>query len=114
MMPTELFDSLPYQCRYGDARLSNAALAGHGDDGANQQIFHNIGQLGLICGVYMVKALKFCNFYQLSNQVTLGLSEEEICHNLTLVTRQIIEQERRVRETQSGMAYQLRDRIGRT
>lgn len=79
------------------------------------RIFHNIGQLGMtVRGLYGEGTEVLGNFYQLSNQVTLGLSEEEICHNLTLVTRQIIEQERRVRESlKSGMAYQLRDRIGR-
>ncbi|HCF51047.1 MAG TPA: protein arginine kinase [Syntrophomonas sp.] len=79
------------------------------------RIFHNIGQLGMtVRGLYGEGTEILGNFYQLSNQVTLGLSEEEICHNLTLVTRQIIEQERRVRDSlQKGMAYQLQDRIGR-
>lgn len=79
------------------------------------RIFHNIGQLGMtVRGLYGEGTEVLGNFYQLSNQVTLGLSEEEICNNLSLVTRQIIEQERMVRSSlQKGMAYQLRDKIGR-
>ncbi len=79
------------------------------------RIFHNIGQLGMtVRGLYGEGTEVLGNFYQLSNQVTLGLSEEEICHNLFLMTRQIIEQERMVRESlKQGMIYQLHDRIGR-
>ncbi len=79
------------------------------------RIFHNIGQLGMtVRGLYGEGTEILGNLYQLSNQVTLGLSEEEICHNLSLVARQIIEQERMVRESlKTGMAYQLRDKIGR-
>lgn len=79
------------------------------------RIFHSIGQVGMtVRGLYGEGTEVLGNLYQLSNQVTLGLSEEEICHNLTLMTRQIVEQERMVRDSlRSGMAYQIRDRIGR-
>lgn len=80
-----------------------------------KRIFNSIGQFGMtVRGLYGEGTEAVGNLYQLSNQVTLGLSEEEICHNLILITRQIMEQERKVRAgLQSGMAYQIRDRVGR-
>jgi len=38
------------------------------------------------------------NFYQVSNQVTLGHPEEEIINNIEMVTKQIIEHEKKARE----------------
>ncbi|MGI6433859.1 MAG: protein arginine kinase [Syntrophomonadaceae bacterium] len=80
-----------------------------------KRIFNSIGQFGMtVRGLYGEGTEVLGNLYQLSNQVTLGLNEKEICHNLILITRQIVEQERKVRDSmQSGMAYQIRDRIGR-
>jgi protein arginine kinase len=39
------------------------------------------------------------NFFQISNQLSLGLSEEEIIENINGLIRQIIEQENQARET---------------
>lgn len=80
-----------------------------------KRIFNSIGQFGMtVRGLYGEGTEALGNLYQLSNQVTLGLNEDEICHNLILITRQIVEQERKVREgLQSGTACQIRDRVGR-
>ncbi len=50
-------------------------------------------------------------FYQLSNQVTLGLSEESAIENLRAIATQIIVQERAARAAESGDA--LEDRVWR-
>ncbi|MBC7345959.1 MAG: protein arginine kinase [Clostridia bacterium] len=55
------------------------------------------------------------NLFQISNQVTLGRSEEEMLANLVAVTKQLIEQERAAREMLLREAgAQLEDRIGRS
>lgn len=55
------------------------------------------------------------NVYQISNQVTLGHTEEEIIEHLVQLTRQILEQERTLRERMRGQSRtQLEDRIFRS
>lgn len=55
------------------------------------------------------------NFFQISNQVSLGLSEEEIISNINGLIRQIIEQENQARELMltKGRA-ELEDRVNRS
>ena len=54
------------------------------------------------------------NFYQISNQITLGFSEEEIIDNLEKVNRQIISQEQKVRKNLlSNSKSQLEDQVWR-
>lgn len=54
------------------------------------------------------------NFFQVSNQVSLGHSEEEIIENINGLIRQIIEQENQARETMlSRNKAMLDDRINR-
>ncbi len=50
--------------------------------------------------------------YQLSNQITLGLSEAEAIDNLNAITAQVIEQERRARE-ELGSNLVIQDKIQR-
>lgn len=58
-----------------------------------------VSQLGLaVRGVFGEGSEAKGNIYQLSNQVTLGRTEEEIIDNLNRVTEQIIQQERHWRE----------------
>jgi protein arginine kinase len=55
------------------------------------------------------------NLFQISNQVTLGRSEEEIIANLVAVTRQLIDEEKAAREMLLREAgAQLEDRVGRS
>ncbi len=54
------------------------------------------------------------NFFQMSNQITHGQSEEEICNHLQAVTEQIVDQEHLLRERlKIDLKYQLEDKIGR-
>jgi len=58
-------------------------------------LLNAVNQVGLtIRGIYGEGSNVQGNVYQISNQITLGLSEEEIISNLTAVTKQIIGRER--------------------
>ncbi|MDD4899496.1 MAG: protein arginine kinase [Candidatus Omnitrophica bacterium] len=55
------------------------------------------------------------NFFQISNQVSLGHSEEEIIENINGLIKQIIEQENQAREVLLGQSKALlEDRISRS
>lgn len=61
-------------------------------------IVNTVTQVGMtIRGIYGEGSNIMGNIYQVSNQVTLGLSEEEIINNLTAVTKKIIDQEEKAR-----------------
>ncbi|MGR6837393.1 protein arginine kinase [Syntrophomonas erecta] len=83
--------------------------------GQINQIVHNISQLGMaVRGMYGEGTEALGNFFQISNQITLGQTEEDIDSNLTTITRQILEQERILRDNmQNQIKIQLEDRIGR-
>ncbi|MFG6117319.1 protein arginine kinase [Halobacillus sp. MO56] len=75
-----------------------------------------INQLGLVVrGIYGEGSEALGNIFQISNQITLGKSEDDIVEDLQSVVRQLIDQERRARETlmqRSGL--QLEDRVFRS
>jgi protein arginine kinase len=62
-------------------------------------IVKTVTQVGMtIRGLYGEGSNIMGNIYQISNQVTLGFSEDEIINNLTAVTTKIIDQEKRMRQ----------------
>lgn len=62
-------------------------------------MMHFANKIGLaVRGVYGEGSDFTGNLYQISNQVTLGISEEEIIEKLREVTLQIVEKERTVRQ----------------
>ena len=62
------------------------------------QVMRNVSKIGLtIRGLYGEGSEPAGEFYQLSNQVTLGISEQTALDNLTDITRQLITEERRLR-----------------
>jgi len=83
--------------------------------GLVNRIFQNISQFGMtVRGLYGEGSEVIGNFFQLSNQVTLGQSEEDIVAHLTSIALQVVEQERLMRSRlASEMKYQLEDRVGR-
>jgi len=83
--------------------------------GQLNHVLQNIGQLGMaVRGLYGEGSQPVGNFYQISNQVTLGQTEEDICTYLQTVTEQIVEQESLLRERlKTDLKYQLEDKIGR-
>ena len=83
--------------------------------GQTGQILQNIGQLGMtVRGLYGEGTEATGNFFQMSNQTTMGQSEEDICNHLQAVTEQIVEQELLLRERlKIDLKHQLEDKIGR-
>ncbi len=83
--------------------------------GQGTHIYQNISQLGIaVRGMYGEGSQASGNLFQLSNQVTLGQSEEEICHYLQTIAGQVVSQERAMRENVARqMPYHLADRVGR-
>lgn len=69
------------------------------DSGAIQQLANTVAKLGLtIRGLYGEGSKPEGAIYQLSNQVTLGISEKAAIENLKGIAAQIIRQERTARE----------------
>lgn len=80
------------------------------------RIIPAINQLGLVVrGIYGEGSEALGNIFQISNQTTLGKSENDIVQDLTIVVQQIIAQERLAREALvSTMNIQLEDRVFRS
>ncbi|UUZ87190.1 protein arginine kinase [Paenibacillus sp. P26] len=73
------------------------------------RILSAITQVGLaVRGLYGEGSEALGNLFQISNQITLGQSEEEIIDNLYSVVRQIIEHERAARQK---LLYETRAKI---
>jgi protein arginine kinase len=74
-----------------------------------------VNQVSLtVRGLYGEGTEMIGNIFQLSNQITLGQSEEEIWQNLYSVTRQLINQEKKAREQLLNEGREkLADRAGR-
>ncbi len=65
-----------------------------------EKVFHAVAKLNLaVRGLYGEGTQALGDFYQISNQVTLGKTETEIVQNVSAVIPQIIQYERKVRET---------------
>lgn len=80
------------------------------------RILQAVNQVGLaVRGLYGEGSEAIGNLFQISNQITLGQSEEEIIDNLHSVVRQIIEHERSARQVLAGESKaRLQDRICRS
>lgn len=83
------------------------------ESGAMPRISSNLSKLGLtIRGSYGEGTQAAGAMYQLSNQITLGLSESEAIDNLNSIALQLIEQERNARKRLSGNIV-IQDKIDR-
>ena len=83
------------------------------ESGAMPRISSNLSKLGLTMrGTYGEGSKIVGGLYQLSNQITLGLSEKEAIENLQSITVQLMEEERKARAQMSeDIAWQ--DKIDR-
>ncbi|HOQ01469.1 MAG TPA: protein arginine kinase [Acetivibrio clariflavus] len=74
------------------------------------------GKLGIaVRGIYGENSEALGNLFQISNQITLGLSEEEIINNVTNIGNQIINQERTLRaELYRQNPYRFEDKVYRS
>ncbi len=79
------------------------------------RVLHAVTRLGLaVRGFYGEGTEATGNFFQLSNQVTLGISEEETIDNLQRLIRQVVEQEEAARRALLAQSRDaLEDRIWR-
>ncbi len=79
------------------------------------RVLHAITKLGLTArGLYGEGTEATGNFFQLSNQVSLGVSEEEILDNLERLIKQVVEQEEAARKALLNQSRDaLEDRIWR-
>jgi len=74
-----------------------------------------VNKLGLVVrGMYGEGTQASGNLFQVSNQLTLGQSEEEVMRSLLGVASQVIAQERQTRKTlMNDASIQVADRVGR-
>lgn len=81
-----------------------------------KQVLSALSHIGVnVRGMYGEGTESFGDFYQISNQVTLGRSEADLTNNLKSVCRQAIEQERTVREALlKDSKAQLEDKLCRS
>jgi protein arginine kinase len=81
-----------------------------------KRVLTTLTHIGInIRGLYGEGTESFGDIYQISNQVTLGHSEEDLTSNLKSVCRQVIEQERAVRESlMKKNKIQVEDRLCRS
>ena len=79
------------------------------------KVLHTITKLGLTArGLYGEGTEASGNFFQISNQVALGRSEEEIIENIDRILNEVIHQEQAARESLlTTNRVQLEDRIWR-
>jgi protein arginine kinase len=79
------------------------------------RVLQGITQVGLaVRGFYGEGSQIMGNFFQISNQTTLGQSERETVESLERVTRQIIDYEQRAREElQKDARIQIEDKVWR-
>ena len=84
--------------------------------GRMESLSLQLGQMGLLLrGIYGEGTASAGCMYQLSNRITMGLSEEEIVERLHHATAEIITLERQIRTNISGIEKaKLTDRIQRS
>ncbi len=74
-------------------------LPGLSITGQTNRILSSLGQVGLaVRGLYGEESEVVGNIFQISNQITLGKSEQDIIQNLHGVTKQLVEQEEQARK----------------
>ncbi|OPJ61044.1 protein arginine kinase [Clostridium oryzae] len=80
------------------------------------EILKVLTQVGMtIRGLYGEGTKAQGNLYQISNQITLGYTEEDIITNLEVVVRQVINQEQATRESLiKAYKYDIEDKIYRS
>ncbi len=79
------------------------------------KVLHAISKLGLTArGLYGEGTEALGNFFQISNQVALGRSEDELVENIERILKQVVEHEQSARENLlTNNRLQLEDRIWR-
>ena len=84
--------------------------------GRMENIIRYLSKLGVaVRGIYGEGSRAYGNIYQISNQVTLGVSEEETLEKLKSVVLEVIEKERELsRKAYEGDKYRFEDKVMRS
>lgn len=79
------------------------------------KILYIVSNFGMtIRGIYGEESQTKGDMYQISNNQTLGITEEEIIKNLENITKKVIEQERLARNNLAKNKVELEDRVYRS
>ncbi|MFA6940912.1 MAG: protein arginine kinase [Clostridiaceae bacterium] len=81
-----------------------------------KEVSNILNRVGLVIrGSYGEGTEVLSNLYQISNQVTLGLSEEDLIKNLEGIVNEVINQEKKARDNiYENYRYELEDKIMRS
>lgn len=79
------------------------------------KVLHIVNSFGMtIRGVYGEESKSKADIYQISNNQTLGMTENEIVANLENITKKVMEQERLARKYLAKNSDELEDRVYRS
>jgi len=79
------------------------------------KVLHIVNSFGMaIRGIYGEETQSKGDLYQISNNQTLGMSEEEIVTNIENITKKVIEQEKLARKYLTKNSIELEDRVYRS
>ena len=81
-----------------------------------EKVFNSVAKMGLVVrGLYGEGTQAYGDLYQISNQVTLGKSEEEIMGSVDVAIPRVVEYERRARhKLLTDKRHELEDRVWRS
>lgn len=83
--------------------------------GKIEKVLEVVNKVNLnVRGVYGEGTEAIGDLYQVSNKISLGVTEEEIVENVKLIVQKLIEQERKAREYLKSQGETFEDRVGRT
>lgn len=83
--------------------------------GKIEKVLEVVNKVNLnVRGVYGEGTEAIGDLYQVSNKISLGVTEEEIVENVKLIVQKLIEQERKAREYLKNQGETFEDRVSRT
>ena len=83
--------------------------------GKIEKVLEVVNKVNLnVRGVYGEGTEAIGDLYQVSNKISLGVTEEEIVENAKLIVQKLIEQERKAREYLKNQGETFEDKISRT
>ena len=89
-------------------------LPGLAETGNLNKVLHIVNNFGMnVRGVYGEGSQSMGNIYQISNNQTLGISEQEIVKNMKIITEKIIEQEKVARKYLGKEQVRFEDKVYR-
>lgn len=107
--------SLPTNCGTGLKASVMLHLPATKKVGNIDNVLYTINNFGVnVKGKYGSTLKKSSDIFQISNKITLGVTEKEIIENIKLITEKLIEQERNSRKFLAKDSIDLEDKIYRS